>query len=261
MLFYFTGTGNSLDAAQIIAQSTGDTLIDIGQGIKHGRLDYVVDHNETLGFVCPTHAWTTPPIMDRFLEMAHFRDSQGAQIQPNYSYLVLTCSAFVGNTARFFAQKLQTHQGVKLDASFSITHVGSCITLYSPAEGEKQRKLLEDARSQTCKVAQKIAQRERSFEESRNPFGILMSQFSCKDSKHRSTSDFYTLGTCTQCGQCAEICPTNTISVDDAGPHWSADGCTQCYACIHRCPPHAIQCGKKTEGRARYVNPVLLGQE
>ena len=39
-------------------------------------------------------------------------------------------------------------------------------------------------------------------------------------------------------------------------PVWDKD-CTMCLACINRCPQEAIQYGKSTEKRGRYLHPDL----
>ena len=39
-------------------------------------------------------------------------------------------------------------------------------------------------------------------------------------------------------------------------PVWTEDQCNMCLACINRCPAKAIQYGKKTEKRGRYVHPI-----
>lgn len=261
MIFYFTGTGNSLDAAQTIAQATNDSLVDIGRSYKFKKFDFVLRQGEDLGFVFPTQSWTTPPIIDSFLKHARFLDNEGNNVIPGYCYLVLTCGGFVGNTARFFADELEKEQGIELDASWSIKTVGTCVSMYSPAQGERRATLLSNAHDQAHEVAQEIVAKSKVHKETRNPFGIFMSMFTGRDDKPKSTKEFYTLPTCTHCGQCAEICPTNTITFFERSPHWAEMGCTQCFACIHRCPPHAIQYGKSTETRGRYINPVLLDQE
>jgi ferredoxin len=43
---------------------------------------------------------------------------------------------------------------------------------------------------------------------------------------------------CTQCGQCAEVCPTGAISPDDVTQtdRWQ---CLICFACVKSCPEEA----------------------
>ncbi|MCI7741078.1 MAG: EFR1 family ferrodoxin, partial [Clostridiales bacterium] len=56
---------------------------------------------------------------------------------------------------------------------------------------------------------------------------------------------------CTGCGQCASLCPTNNITLQNGKPVWGSD-CTHCMACICRCPAKAIEYGKKSLGKPRY---------
>ena len=44
------------------------------------------------------------------------------------------------------------------------------------------------------------------------------------------------------------------ITLTDGRPVWGGN-CTHCMACISRCPKHAIEYGKGTERRRRYVCP------
>ncbi len=257
MIFYFTGTGNSLAAAKIIAEETDDLLVDMGAAYKYKDFDFILEQEEQLGFVFPTYAWTTPGLVDAFIRRARFRTGNKETFTPSYCFAVVSCGAFVGNTARFFANELLEHQSINLDASFSVKSVGNCTYLYAPAQGEKREHLLVNADAEARHVARRIVARECVHAERRNPFGMLMSSFTGVEEKPRSTSEFYTLPTCISCSLCADICPTNTITMIEGTPRWAELGCTQCLACLHRCPVRAIQYGKSTEKRGRYVNPVL----
>lgn len=257
MIFYFTGTGNSLAAAQVIAKATDDLLVDIGASYKYKDFDFTLEQGEQIGFVFPTYGWTTPPIIDAFIKRAHFRTGNKETFAPSYCFAVLSCGAFVGNAARFFGAELLNRQGINLNASFSVKSVGNCTYLYAPAKGEKRAKLLARADATTRSIAPRIAAHEETHAEHRNPLGILMSKFTCTEEKPRSTQEFFTLPTCISCGRCASLCPTNTVTLIEGTPRWAELGCTQCLACLHRCPVNAIQYGNKTETRGRYVNPVL----
>ena len=261
MILYFSGTGNSLEVAQQLATHDGDKLLNIGEAYKYKKFEITLKDSEDLGFVFPCYGGTTPPLLDNFIKHVSLKNQNGAPFVPRYCYAVITCGAFVGDAAYFFADELLTHQSIHLDASFSVKSVGNCVSLYDMPEKDKEKKLLEHARIGADEVAQLISQRQTGHFEKRNLFGIIMSKFSNKPEKPRSGENFYTLSTCTHCGHCEEICPTNTITLIEGTPRWAELGCTQCFACIHRCPPHAIQYTKKTENRGRYINPVLLNQE
>ena len=47
------------------------------------------------------------------------------------------------------------------------------------------------------------------------------------------------LSSCTKCGKCVTICPTNAISVADGAVITDAEKCILCMACITACPQQA----------------------
>ena len=79
-----------------------------------------------------------------------------------------------------------------------------------------------------------------------------------RDTKHFSVTE-----DCNECGLCEEICPVHSITVNGK-PHWGKT-CTQCLGCLHRCPVAAIQLGKSSHKKGRYLHPCLnetsLGDE
>src|SRR5674536_125635 len=47
----------------------------------------------------------------------------------------------------------------------------------------------------------------------------------------------YELHLCTQCGECAQVCPTGAIYQREDGAYIiDANECTGCYACVDACP-------------------------
>ena len=44
-------------------------------------------------------------------------------------------------------------------------------------------------------------------------------------------------------------------------PRWTKDNCTHCTACINGCPQKALQYGKGTIKRTRYINNILNDTE
>jgi ferredoxin len=69
------------------------------------------------------------------------------------------------------------------------------------------------------------------------------------------TGKFFATDACTRCKICERNCPVHTITVTDK-PAWGK-ACTQCLACINRCPERAIQYGRGTLDKGRYVHPDL----
>ncbi|MFZ5826979.1 MAG: 4Fe-4S dicluster domain-containing protein [Bacillota bacterium] len=56
-------------------------------------------------------------------------------------------------------------------------------------------------------------------------------------SGHFPTPGRYTVAFCDQCGQCADVCPTGAIVLDEKGA-WiiKAEECIACNACVEECP-------------------------
>lgn len=68
-----------------------------------------------------------------------------------------------------------------------------------------------------------------------------------------STKKFYVTGKCISCGLCQKNCPINAIIIKNGKPIWIKKKCIHCTSCINRCPNHAIEYGKKTKNKNRYV--------
>ena len=69
MIFYFSGTGNSLYAAKSIAEYNGEKLISIASIMKSkdGCYEYNLTKDEVIGFVFPIYAWAPPKMVISFI--------------------------------------------------------------------------------------------------------------------------------------------------------------------------------------------------
>ena len=69
MIFYFTGTGNSLHAAKTIATAQNEKLLSIPKEFdKEGNtFTYELKEKEFLGFVFPVYAWAPPKMVLDFV--------------------------------------------------------------------------------------------------------------------------------------------------------------------------------------------------
>lgn len=71
-------------------------------------------------------------------------------------------------------------------------------------------------------------------------------KFIVKDKKFYYTDKYI------ECGKCEKECVLNNISYIDGKPKWNGN-CTHCMACLSKCPTGAIEYGKKTVGKERYL--------
>ena len=88
MIFYFTGTGNSLWVAKALSEALGETLISIADELhkKEVGLVYPVRPDEKILFVYPVHSWGPAVPVTRFISRLTLNGYAG---QPVYS--VSTC--------------------------------------------------------------------------------------------------------------------------------------------------------------------------
>lgn len=260
MILYFSGTGNTYDAASIISGVNDDRLVSIGEKYKAGDFDLDVEQGEDLGIVFPVYRWSTPRIVDEFLRKAEFRTDDGKPFAPGYCYAVDVYGYFPGAEVRFLGELLQREHGIALDASFEVPSVANCIYVSNPPKPEVQEKQTRREEDAAVRVAERIVKRQHGFEAKGNPIGRLLSKVTGTEEKPRSIEQFNAdPGKCTSCGTCERACSTNTIVLRDGHPVWQGDDCTECLACVHRCPTEAIEYGKISRGRRRYVNPVFAG--
>jgi|YelNatPaOPRAMG01_1025707.scaffolds.fasta_scaffold67037_2 ferredoxin len=68
----------------------------------------------------------------------------------------------------------------------------------------------------------------------------------------------YEVRVCTQCGECAKVCPVDAIPQNDKGAYYiDPELCIACDACIDACPEHVIF---KIPGRDQPFECDLCGE-
>ncbi len=250
MIFYFTGTGNSLHVASRLAQMTNDTIIDIALAMKKNQFDYDLGPKEKVGFVFPTYFFGIPSIVEEFATKVSFNNKE------NYFYCVLTCGGNSGQADRMFA-KILIKKAIQINASYQITMPDNYVLMYDTPSNELQESLLSAAEERMKQIASSINKRE-IIEFSKGINGYLFTKALYGFYRGgMSTKKFWADDKCIGCGQCVENCPCEAIVMKDGRPKWIKSKCTRCLSCIHRCPVQSIQYGKSTKKRNRYVNPIL----
>ena len=84
MVFYFSGTGNTQWAAEELARTIGETLINISE-TQNGESKFRPEHNERIGFCFPVHGWRPPVNVRRFIEKLRIEKSER-----HYCYAICT---------------------------------------------------------------------------------------------------------------------------------------------------------------------------
>lgn len=241
IIYWFSGTGNSLSVAMDLAKALGDTnLVPIASIINRN-----IPSSEKMGVIFPVYAFGLPIIVRRFLQRAPVASAK-------YIYTVATMGGLAGAVHQE-ARELLTRQGAKLASGWSIVMPGNYPVLAGPPPAEKQTRIFAKAQQRIGGVA---AGRTGIYEDTQLPLRwplTLVRNFSIN--KFPDTDSHFAAGPkCSHCALCVKVCPVENIRLADGKPVWMHH-CEQCMACLQWCPTQAIEYGSSTAGKTRYHHP------
>lgn len=245
MIVFFSGTGNSEYCARYIAKLVGDDVIDSAQFIRNKQIAQLCSEKAWV-FVTPTYAWQLPKVFKSFIRQSSLTGSKNA-------YFVMTCGGSVGGAASG-ALALCKEKGLRFKGLMPIVMPENLITMFKAPEPDEAEKIIEKAVPVIEKAAELI-KAGKPFEKLKYNFlGFIESELSNPLFYKAATSakKFYVTDDCIGCGLCEKNCVMGNITMENGKPKW-ADNCTQCMACIARCPKKAVEYGKSSVGKTRYV--------
>jgi len=270
VIFYFSGTGNSLKAALTIARKLeaeskeyvkknpdgSDAVTDIDRAVRIVCMGpdepFIFDGScETIGFVFPCHFGGVPQRVLEYLQTLDLTLQKNA-----YIYAVVTYGAAMGSRTLGQLNDALSKKGHPLAYGAAVKAFSTYVILYKMStELSEKTMLLKDELEPV--VADILARRTIAIKQPDLIGKIYRKVASGSDVKNNDRG-FVVNDNCTHCGQCVDVCPVNDISLEGEPlrPHWHHH-CTQCLSCLHLCPNQAIDFGSKTQGRGRYKHPEI----
>lgn len=248
MIFYFTGSGNSM----WIAKKLGENLNQAAKNIAAYREETEVEiSDDIIGFVFPTYMNDLPWIAKEFLLKLKVPEDV-------YCFGVMTSNH--GKSGRAFSSMNQglAASGAELSAVFDIKMPGNCI----PSTEEENQQRLRMAPARIEEVCRAVRERTVNFRmNSKKPTAdfVKKSYLYGTHSLKRFTllKKFSCTENCSGCGTCAEVCPMDNIKIT-GGKVIHGKDCAACYACLHWCPHHAILPVIPTlKKRKQYTHPEV----
>lgn len=252
MIFYFTGTGNSKYIADKLAACLDQKTIDMGKSLNDNVFTYDCSNESYIGFVFPTYGWSVPGIVKEFIvnmELDNIPDDA-------YVFAVNNCGNSEGRVL-YDLNKLLMDKNIKLNYCRSLVFPDNYIVMFNPIEEEEKNSVLRSANIRLANVINNILRRKNSLYIKKGimllPYKLINIIFT---KLLNGTSKFAVKDNCTGCGLCSQICNSKAIEMQNNKPVWIKKTCVHCLACLNRCPAEAIEYGAKTEGKARYINPL-----
>ena len=251
MIFYFSGTGNSLWIAKKCAAAFSDKLFSISDLLiaNNAEITFSLERNEKIGFVFPIHSWGVPPIVLDFVKKLQF-DNYANHLM----YAICSCGDDCGLALPHFQKEL-AKRGWNLAHKYSVQMPNSYIVFpfFDVDSKEVEVAKKQKAKEAVPKIIDAIGNNQPINFYHQGSFPCLKSNLIyplfCKYALN--AKPYYTTDKCISCGLCVKVCPTKNISLKENKPIWG-DNCTQCLACIHRCPERAIEYGKVSVKKGRY---------
>jgi ferredoxin len=247
IVYYFSGTGNSLHVARELARGLGDAdLVAIPTALKTpGAVPA-----DRIGIVFPVYAWGLPLIVAEFCRRLEAKPSA-------YVFAVATCGGNAAGTLRQLRAALVA-RGLSLSAGYVLRMPGNYTPLYGAPSPKSQARLFAEVAQRLPAILETIRSgRPGPVDEgtwlgnlllTRGIYRLGMPHLREADRKFQADSR------CDGCGICRQVCPVDNIVLRDGRPAWQ-HRCEQCMACLQWCPKEAIQAGSLTVRRARYRHP------
>ena len=253
MIFYFSGTGNSLAAARYLEKELAERKVDITKAVREKKFSYEIGEEESVGFVFPVYFWGLPSIVAYFLHRVCFQEDR----KP-YLYGVMTCGSSIGRADKQMKTILEK-RGHQLKAVFPLVMPDNYVVMFQAPTEEEVEKILKKTEKEIAVISASVKRKEDGRWSKAKGFA-LSAVMQPLYRNGRKTAKFHAEDTCISCGKCASICPARAIRIEDGKPIWVKKQCIFCMACINRCPVQAIQYGSRTLKKGRYEHPGIKGE-
>ena len=228
-IYYFTGTGNSMRAARVIAQQLQDTEII---SMKVNPEEYPATDCDIVGFIYPVYHWTMPAPAAAFIEKL--------KINPNAYVFVIAMPSFVCGIACEKLAEILEKKDVQINYGNLVHSVANYAIVYPPFPSAKIR--VPATERKLKKIAGDIVLRkDRAYPRASRFIKRKRERVMTPYVELQKYADYpFTISDgCISCGLCRKVCPCKNIILEEGKPVFQHH-CSNCMACVVSCPRRAI---------------------
>ena len=240
IIYYFTGTGNSLRAATRIAEALTDTDII---SMRTDPADVPATDAQVIGFVFPVYHWTMPEAALRFV--------RELRVNPNAYIFAVSTPGFINGHCFEALSDILAQKGATLGYAKILYSVANLAAVYPPMPFPRLR--VPHAERKLTGIAKEIAsQTHRDYPKAAASIRWLYPHVMPRYRAFLPQSDrgFVVSDACISCGTCAKVCPCQNIVLQNGKPTFLHQ-CSFCMACVSYCPKRAFE---------YVVNPEILSK-
>lgn len=266
VLYFFSGTGNTLYLARKIQDLTSATLIPIASTVNDQS---IAIQTECLGIITPVYYADLPNIVKVFLHKL-------SKLETTYIFLVVNYGGGFGHAVTT-AKEIVTQRGGEIAMVYSIHMPQNAFLKPSEKPGDlyaRAEKVLSTipnvvSHKQTGKISTNrfadslqgvlYAISKPMYRKHLLKLAALDHDASIEETIYKADRTFLVNAQCNGCGTCVRVCPVENITIVEGKPHW-LQHCENCLACYTWCPQKAIY-GALVAENYYYRHPDLTIQD
>ena len=248
MILYFSATDNTRFVAQRLAAILEDEALNLLDRIK--RADYSPISSKKPFVICaPTYICEMPRFLADYLRKTPLTGSKDA-------FFIFTSGGYAGISG-ILAKSLMRKKGLRYLGCAEITMPRNYIasSRFPELDTPEIERRIRTAAEGIGAIAAAIRNGEHLKSRHIWLFEVLIT-LPFNPVWYRigqGVSDFHVTDRCVGCGKCARLCPLNVIEIVQKKPVWHGKSCAHCMSCIQNCPTEAIEYGKITQKKKRYI--------
>lgn len=241
VIYYFTGTGNSMRAASRIAAALIDTEII---SMRCDPTEVSAAEAEVIGFVFPVYHWTMPEAAIRFVK--------GLRINPKAYIFAISTPGFINGHSFEVLDGILREKGASLSYGKILYSVANLMVAYPPVPFPKLRvpkteKRLDAISSEIA--GKKTSKYPKAFILTKMLYPRIMPKY--RGILHDADRGFIISDKCVSCGNCEKVCPCKNIVMEKGRPTFLHQ-CNFCMSCVAYCPKGAFNYVVSPEMKEKY---------